>query len=72
MSEWQDISTAPKDGTRILLFANGRVSVGGFDPHWSGNCWVFIDPRIATGTGPTHWMPLPAPPSAKAMHDNAI
>jgi len=60
--KWQPISTAPKDGTSILIFeaddgTTGTVRVA----RWR-------DDTIPTGwTGsehaPSHWLPLPQPPS---------
>jgi len=75
--KWQPIETAPKDGTGFLVntdyvvdgvsmvrFSEGRM-VSVFD----GKPWLeHIDP-------PTHWMPLPEPPSgattARASDDQA-
>jgi hypothetical protein len=63
--QWQDISTAPKDGSRLLLavMVDGgkRVVVGGFDSHWTGQCWVYEKNGVPVGTTPTEWMPLPTP-----------
>lgn len=63
--EWQPISTAPKDGSDVLLFwgdSDLDISVGrwiapkGFIEHWcKGGNWT-------PGDDPTHWMPLPAAP----------
>lgn len=53
ISEWQPISTAPKD-TRILAYNkewDERVVVLTL----RGGAW-------AAGYAPTHWMPLPDPP----------
>ena len=52
---WQDIATAPKDGTDVLVCddetGEGHVS------YWTGDCWSGRN-RFK----PTHWMPLhPAP-----------
>jgi hypothetical protein len=65
---WQDISTAPKDGTAIL----GYISRSRFDvprrdvalvfwpTNWQNPTWVNI---VDAGFEEvTHWMPLPEPP----------
>jgi hypothetical protein len=67
---WQDIKTAPRDGTAFLATSeiNGTTQVIGYDPgdvdtepHWSD-----VGCKIATPTTWfnlhyfTHWMPLPA------------
>lgn len=64
MSDWRDISTAPKDGTRIMVWNSfaGVYSSAYLNGEWPlygwGNEGVWY-PR------PTHWMPLPdAPVSA--------
>lgn len=71
---WQDIETAPKDGTRILIVTpRGDVVIArwseeaGFDrcerrPGWqvfeSEDCWYSWAEEVAMG-----WMPLPDPPA---------
>ena len=60
MSRWQPISTAPRDGTHILVCAPSviRPALAAYDV--SG--WA----RIGLGDlhyEPTHWQPLPAVPS---------
>jgi hypothetical protein len=71
MSEWQPIETAPKDGAEILLgFAGEKWIVQG---RWVGDykardgAWWALnnDPTDAWGGElyPTHWMPLPSPPT---------
>ena len=73
MTEWHDISTAPKDGTPILVFGEGATWYGSDNVSGEGGCavmrwdehrWVgFYD-----GTDPfygdiTNWMPLPDAPA---------
>lgn len=72
MSKWQPIETAPKDGTRVLLFRPRHgVVCGRWDddkyakrvrPYWSNDqerLWGTLETR---DNQPTHWMPLPEPP----------
>jgi hypothetical protein len=72
--EWQSIETAPKDGTRILAFAQG--SYGASDVYYGVASWVNADPDLNPhipadqlslwcwefAIRPTHWLPLPLPP----------
>lgn len=66
--EWQPIETAPKDGTEILVCApsHGKgpgqfvVIVTFLDGEWTTDRNSF-DHSIWP---PTHWMPLPHPPSS--------
>lgn len=75
MSEWQPIETAPTDGTKILLYRiHTNIEVGEFywferevfDPTSDGlyrkRIQIYGQNWNATGR-PTHWMPLPSPPS---------
>lgn len=74
--EWQLIKTAPKDGTRVLLFyagLNRPHQIGHFfetetfehgksvskRQGWSAGMMSFLGNDVE----PTHWMPLPQPPS---------
>jgi len=71
MEEWQPIETAPRDGTGVLLFDN-EIHEGFWDEldydefrgapitGWSYGALSWIDD---TNFSPTHWMPLPKPPS---------
>jgi hypothetical protein len=55
--DWQNISTAPKDGTPILCYEpnTGYIRVLRWDGNWSdGDTWDDLEP--------THWMPLPEKP----------
>lgn len=77
MTDWQDISTAPKDGGYIWLGAPGTLRIGywcdgqKFEHHGSvGGGWRDAARAEAGGLSdllfaPTHWMPLPPPPSAE-------
>lgn len=71
--EWQSIGTAPKDGTKVDLWAKRWVPYNdsfiyarATDCYWSGgdsmmnqhSGWVGID----KDWHPTHWRPLPDPP----------
>lgn len=61
MSDWKTMDTAPKDGSRIILYTppygagsgNWRGSMGGWDSHFCLNL----------SAEPTHWQPLPKPPA---------
>lgn len=63
--DWQPIETAPRDGSRILLW----VADGG-DDHQGGICFGrrYEKSGRVQGEGMTgdwqftHWMPLPPPP----------
>lgn len=76
MSDWKPISTAPKDGTWILVFEPyegiedsiqvarwGEVEWSSGEPEFD---WVGEpagpNPDTNTYTGASHWMPLPKPP----------
>lgn len=57
-SGWQDIASAPRDGTPVLIWTGGPT------PHadYYHNGW--------SGDEPTHWQPLPAgPPPEQALPD---
>ena len=66
---WQPIETAPKDGTWVVLFtAEGGVQCGYWGATYFGSdhSWIQYGHRSdyeeVEGI-PTHWMPLPPPPS---------
>ena len=62
MTDWQPISTAPKDGTKILgVTKSGRMKVDWFDATLSTS--QFANERGDNGY--THWMPLPPAPHAE-------
>lgn len=67
LTEWHDIETAPKDGTKILVIKEyfdpyrklpmSWHDIAYWTTHNSGG-WV-----SATAGTPTHWRPLPPPPA---------
>ena len=77
MSEWKDISTAPKDGRRVLIYTSGvlpRVTVGFWQadigrktprPFWNSEAAQLHGVGWARASSPTHWMDLPPPPAPK-------
>jgi hypothetical protein len=57
VSDWQPISTAPKDGTWVLLYSqHDGIRIG----NWDRIEWA--DDGDGVALEPTHWMPLPEPP----------
>lgn len=65
--QWKPIKSAPKDGARLLVYESG---IGQFCARWcdiADGFWEF-DPLPdayydTTEVRPTHWMPLPDPPT---------
>lgn len=78
MNEWQPIDTAPRDATAVLVMRNvwpgtktGRAETcnehNTYVAAWWSDEWICYmnavqDPRCPIE--PTHWMPLPKPPTA--------
>lgn len=66
--DWQPIETAPEMET-VLLYAPGLVHVGHFNT--TNNKWwtytngegTISEVNLNSWAKPTHWMPLPEPPS---------
>jgi len=64
MSQWKPISTAPKDGSYVILYVPDE------DSELTIACWIYGDWRSWVWSedcwqnvlNPTHWMPLPEPP----------
>ncbi len=77
-SEWQDIATAPKDGTWVLVYTDKipdegsdvrNICVAQWSDYLNGGTteprWMFAwyDGGFYGDCGqPTHWQPLPSPP----------
>lgn len=58
---WQPMETAPRDGTRVLLFEDGGHYAGEWmaaDEYWTSYCGQYV----TVSPDPTHWMPLPDAP----------
>lgn len=67
LSDWQPIETAPKDGTPVMLFARSKLATAPapvvgwmIDGEWIECCFA---PNRPVGLVPTHWQPLPEPPT---------
>ena len=74
--EWQDISTAPRDGTLVLVYGPWACEISGpAEPamttaSWTDrtdyvgyNWYVECTGYAAAWVAATHWMPLPNPPA---------
>lgn len=70
MTAWLDISSAPKDGTEIILCRGKRVGAAawiswpGTHDEEAGSGWTIGQDGDAWDgeQAPAHWQPLPAPP----------
>lgn len=69
MSDWQDISTAPKNGTRIIVFPvrHHNLAAKCYEHHaviayWYHGSWIGLRAQNASHLL-TNWMPLPEPPT---------
>lgn len=64
-SGWQPISTAPRDGSAVLIFSPDARTPQLCIASWCEDGWYDVWDDI-TGTpidaDPTHWLPLPAQP----------
>lgn len=62
--DWRDITTAPKDGTEILVCdLRGWRCVASWDSHvFRGEVAGWRDGQCYS-VNPTHWQPLPSPPA---------
>ena len=58
--EWFSISATKPDDHECCLVAEGdRIGIA----YWHENCQSFAHEDIDNYWEPTHWMPLPAPPT---------
>lgn len=76
MGEWQKIETAPKDGTKVDLWAKcWRAYNDSWEYQRFPDCWWYVPGHEANrrphwqglgdGWCPTHWQPLPEPPEVE-------
>ena len=75
-AKWQPIETAPRDGTRVLLFRQSHITgaqivFGRWNddrfrprprPYWTHDLERVWGVTEAREAQPTHWMPPPEPP----------
>ena len=77
---WRDISTAPKDGTRILIYqpplkvgqpTHTTLPASIYVAEWThtidGSVWLEPEGERYQAFTPTHWMPLPEPPNVEPL-----
>ncbi len=62
---WQPISTAPRDGREILIWVPESEFEPGYatSARWGGAHWEDNAGLPLWVDNPTHWMPLPPPPT---------
>ena len=71
--QWQPIETAPKDGTEIIVFEKGGVICTAYweSGYFGHSGWTHHQSRSdVDAVNPSHWMPLPNPPSLEAGEDD--
>jgi hypothetical protein len=66
---WQPISTAPKDGTEVLVYVPRRL--GPLFAGASNTTGIQWWSRNLGDVQPSHWMPLPAPPISRDDHEGS-
>jgi hypothetical protein len=77
--EWLAIESAPRDGTRVLLFSADRCghcppgATGVLVGWWQGNGWAVgklqAGPYAYFSHEPSHWQPLPTAPTPTERND---
>ncbi len=65
MSEWQPIETAPREYGRYVLACRvgGPIGVLGWDE--DDGCHFWLNGMLPGRVKPTHWLPLPEPPTKR-------
>ncbi len=78
MTAWQPIETAPKDGTKVIVFipGSGAVCPAWWEvdkyavrprPYWTHWGEHVFGVRQVRNKPPTHWMPIPPAPAKTAV-----
>ena len=62
MCKWEKIETAPKDGTRVLVWNKLWEAPATAQFYTDFVCWKYFYAAPKLLYQPTHWMPLPKPP----------
>jgi hypothetical protein len=63
MRGWQPIETAPRNGTRVLVWGpRFVVQIDSHEPPCGHGCDSEGCAESPFMAGVTHWMPIPAPP----------
>jgi len=62
---WMPIETAPKDGTKILLWPGYLMGGDPMSGWWARLAGKWVSAGEPFEVAPTHWRPLPAPPAAQ-------
>lgn len=60
---WQDISTAPKDGTSVLATMSGGTDGPYWVLFWNGKAFECVASGATALINVSHWCPLATPPS---------
>jgi len=63
-ARWRPIETAPKDNKARLVWCPVDKNI--FTASWYEDDWMFFGGSGYLREPPTHWMPLPPPPSAES------
>jgi hypothetical protein len=70
MNDWRDISTAPKDGSDVLIggdwsYVSGVLMAAWLEDRATGEgAWLDM---MGDSYNPTSWMPMPKPPTKEEI-----
>lgn len=69
LTTWKPIETAPRDGTHVLFFQDGKTQIGFFD--WCYHTKMYYPSNEKHEVlNPSHWMALPEPLQDEVKHDS--